>query len=571
ISAKQGLTPDQLSQDYVNMLGHPVPLRTLGFRKVLDLIWEMPDVVYIDYLGDLVADDTTRGIVERVGVGFFSPCYQQHRPMVLPWLGHTPPALPAQLRRLLSQGAVGLSELETAFALRYDFHLGATNYGFYSTAEMLAAANDLVAVTQSQMGSLLSLGVEVAPLMRTGPKNNSSHRSRHSQRVPVVSPSLLSCIACFDWPVPLEEELRQRILENGLAGTVVAQNGEGISIHDLPAEYKGHERFTFHCPLFPFTYPEGPSEGGEALNPSSTGYYFSCRVSLGETGGERKARPTPTWRKTRSSTLPSTPFTSLRTLTPWGPRELVAMLVEHVESLSHFYIRFDESQEPRALENRMIKMRRKGEEATERYRDPAVLGMCAAWCPQGIWFYHVVVHRVLSHTQAEVFHVDISLKFLKSCCSELPAQAVPSSLAGIKPFALTHPLCVLSLLPGQPERTLVVELHSYHAGFLQLFLCNRHTQEDVYIHSALQGHGLSCLCGQFNPVSFYLGKGVFGEGIEIEDEDPTLEPCPDATTSTTPQRAIIQPQPKSSPSHAHAVQNNSPISQAHAHAHRQTD
>lgn len=48
---------------------------------------------------------------------------------------------------------------------------------------------------------------------------------------------------------------------------------------------------------------------------------------------------------------------SLRTLTPWGPRELVAMLVEHVESLSHFYIRFDESQEPRALENRMIKMR----------------------------------------------------------------------------------------------------------------------------------------------------------------------------------------------------------------------
>lgn len=65
-----------------------------------------------------------------------------------------------------SQGAVGLSELETAFALRYDFHLGATNYGFYSTAEMLAEANDLVAVTQSQMGSLLSLrGAEGAPLM----------------------------------------------------------------------------------------------------------------------------------------------------------------------------------------------------------------------------------------------------------------------------------------------------------------------------------------------------------------------------------------------------------------------
>ncbi|XP_071198692.1 tudor domain-containing protein 5 isoform X2 [Salvelinus alpinus] len=748
ISAKQGLTPDQLKRDYINMLGHPMPLRILGFRNVLDMIREMPDVVYVLYLGDgsivlkAVADDATRGIVELVakqrsarkapaqrgGVGFFSPRYQHHNPMVLPRRGHAPPALPAQLRaqlhQLLSHGAVGLSELETAFARRFGFPLRVNNYGFYSIAEMLAAAADLVAVTQSRMGSQLSLRrAVVASRMRTGPikplfplkqtfktvpivrqmtQTNSVPVERHttesstpnpvSSTQNLVVPAPLPEAAVLNSPegdqgslpmdyttpqpepeptqdgqlfqkcvIKLEEELRQRILENGQAGTVspelkaklrqvVAQNSEGLSVHDLPAEFKrvfgeelpvvqsgfmsttemvgalsdtlylqrmaGNEGNQWvvmdiqnapghTTPQQPGTAePEGPIEGVKALNPSGTGYYFSCGESPWEgEGGETKPNleedmelriTTKTFyqkvdmygslpvRCRRGAVIPPDAMRCQRLRAPTcrGPRELVAVLVEHVESPSNFYIRFDESQEARALENMMIEMRScyTCPEVSERYRlleRYVRTGQVCCVAPQGIWFYRVVVHRVLNDTHAEVYYVDFgdlttvqrsSLNFLKSCYSELPAQAVPSSLAGIKPFGGSWSAnAKTSFQKLCCDRTLVAALHGYHADFLQLFLCDTHTEEDVYIHSALQaqGHGLCCapavsaaLCNQFNPVSLYLGEGVFGEGMEIEDEDPTLEPCHEATTITF--QHTTQPLPKSSlcPTHTGGLNAN---------------
>lgn len=45
------------------------------------------------------------------------------------------------------------------------------------------------------------------------------------------------------------------------------------------------------------------------------------------------------------------------------------------------------------------------------------------------------------------------------------------------------------------ERTLVAAIHSYQNNFLLLFLCDTNTEEDVYVHSALQkeGHALPCI------------------------------------------------------------------------------
>ncbi|XP_062306957.1 tudor domain-containing protein 5 isoform X2 [Osmerus eperlanus] len=738
MSAKMGLAPDQLKRDYANMVGHPLPLRSFGFRNVLDMVREMPDVVALDYLADgslvlkAISDDSTRGIEELVarqrvakgktsnrrgGMAFFSPRYL-HRagpitPMVLPRRGWAPPALPAQLRTqlrvLLSQGPISLSALEVSFARCFGQPLRVTNYGFYSVAEMLGAAADMVAVQQGRSGSVLSLKGQppVTSRVRTQPARTPSLKPPKpaltieavvspavNSQAPVESPrppSTQNHVACLSKaplsrsPCPgatergqhspgatergqhmeptapepqpssedqlfqkciikLEQEMQQCILENGHAGTVsselktrlrqvVSQNSEGISVHDLPSEYKrafGEELPVIQSGFLSVTEmagalndtlhlrpvkegegvrwmvadikhvsqsqpePSGPGgdESGEGLNPSRAGYYLSskespwegpqsdpvaedddppgCDEALGITNKtyHQMADPYPTMRVITGGEALVPPDAlrgqRLRAPTRRSPRALVPVLVEWVESPSHFYLRFDENQETRALENMMMEMRScyTCPKVSERYHLPPRYvrrGQACCVAPRDMWFYRVVIHRVLSDTQVEVYYVDFgdltsvdraSLKFLKSCYSELPAQAVPSCLVGVKPIrAEWSAEATGSFQKLCCERTLVAALHSYQRDVLQLFLCDTHTEEDVYAHSALQdqGHGLHCSsaasaahCGQLNPVTLYLGEGVFDEGMEIEDEPGPAEPSLDSPTT-------LQPSPSPSP------------------------
>ncbi|XP_056613811.1 tudor domain-containing protein 5 isoform X1 [Triplophysa dalaica] len=684
ISAKHGLTPEQLRRDYQLMLGYPMPLRLLGFHSVLDMVKEMPDVVRMKFNLDgsiilkAIGDESTKGIEElvskqrdkfkanhRKGKSKIFHVRYPHQSVILPRRNQSVPPLPAhlrsQLKQLLSHGPVRLSDLESRYTAQFGKPLQITQFGFFSISEMLVAATDIIVMQQSRTGSQLMLrntarqenvisGVskqlaKVKPVVLSH-KAATPQKCEQTQQVSQVHPTapkqdpLKTEDSFQEIVVKLEKELRHQILEKGTAGTVcrelkdkirqvVAENSNGISIHNLPKEYKrtyGEELPVSQCGFLSVTEMVGalndtlalqpgtedgenrwiivetkpndtdPTEtelspghdttssmDAESPNASSKGFYFSCTQSAWECEDEELSTDS----QDSDSELTVTDktihqiedFLPLLMVSQWTvvppdavlcqklkpptrrkERELVPVLVEHIESPSHFYVRFSQNKEARALENMMIEMRScySCPDIKERYRLPDDYvrpGQVCCVAPRDMWFYRVVIHEIHSDTEVTVYYVDFgditkvernSLRFLKACYADLAAQAVPSMLAGIRPSTSSWTQRAIGSFQRMCcDRTLVAAVHSYQENFLLLFLCETSTDEDIYTHLALheEGHALLCtttyglLSGQFNPLNFYLGNDRL-EDIEHVSSSSSHRGATNGQSSEVPSKDV---------------------------------
>ncbi|XP_057697228.1 tudor domain-containing protein 5 isoform X2 [Corythoichthys intestinalis] len=669
ISSKVDLDPDQLRKDYRTMVGHPLPLKLLGFRNVMDMVQEMPDVVSVNFKEDgsillkAVSHESTLNIEELVAKQRISTADKKRKdhqvyssryshqsvPLVLPRRGGAPLALPpqlrAQLRLVLSQGPLRLSELETSFRRCFGHMLAVYDLGFYSIGEMLEAAKDLVMIQQGRFGSILTLREQMMPKpinlqqsheavtttmkasVETTTKSQDSCGSSVTEQSTHVSSNMQltdknkepEAQLCQESQlfqerfVKLQEEFRLKIVENGVAGTichklkerlqkVISQSSCEISVHNLPGEYKRvwgedlplkengfvsvTELVDSMSDIFDLQQVEEDGihdwivknvQDSVPLHsdPVAKQTGFHPTESLWESGlsddGDIQSEDEDDEQLTvqhlvnqelMSELCPSisvyhgaVPLDALQSQCLERPTvhsafELLPVRVEQVESLELFYISFIGNKEALTFENMKGEMRQcySSPDVSERYRLPRQFirrGQVCCTSSKEMLFSRGVIHKVISPTSVEVYHVDVGvvttvhtdhLMFLKSCFSILPAQAVPSSLAGIKPNSGAWSSQALSSFVDLcSNRPLVAALLCYVGDVLQLYLCDTHTDEDIYIHRVLlsQGHGEACsdtgstaVGAHISPVSVYLGEGTFDlpEVVEFQDDEmPALE------------------------------------------------
>uniref|UniRef100_A0A672HXL6 Tudor domain-containing protein 5 n=1 Tax=Salarias fasciatus TaxID=181472 RepID=A0A672HXL6_SALFA len=590
ISSKLGLQPQQLCQDYMQMLGHPMPLKLLGYRNVMHFVHDVPDVVSVlvtpggNVCLKAVCDESTKKQAELVtkqrlskadrssqrrGYSCFRPPFQCSRPSPIEALHRRfrsspvmPPDLRTQIHHLLSKGPVRLVELEWAYLNCFGFPLCVNKYGFLTKEEMVMAASNFVSLQHGPYGSVLTLKPLVLPKPLLPPSRGtrpwkprlppadipsiqeppaevkcpvqnyfwSVSTSRAGDVMDIRSDylcvcilnALLSCILLiqrlFGEDVPLKQcEFVNIInLTDNLSDVFHVKRTGGDSRHqwitsDIEGPYislQPHHHGPLHCP-HPLTLQRPlyfSKQFSAFFNRREETFPLLCTVTEARTRGMCRTLP-----EHSGLMVPMDAVLSQRLKAPTrhSAREMVEVLVEEVVSPGHFYIRFICSDETNKFEEMMIDMRRcyRCPEVSKLYCLPEQFvrpGQVCCLSPAGWWFYRVVIHQVFSSTQVEVYYVDFGilsvvhttdLKFLKCCYAVLPAQAVPSTLAGITPtnghwtaeaLACFRQLCF--------DRILVGLLDQYVGDVLQLYLCDTNTAEDVYSHTVLtrQGHAKAC-------------------------------------------------------------------------------
>ncbi|XP_028939610.1 tudor domain-containing protein 5, partial [Antrostomus carolinensis] len=495
MAAKEGLTPEQLEKEFMAMIGKPLPLRDLGFQSTLELVADMPEVVRVcpyekgTFILKAIADETTKAIAQLVArqkrstraqkgtawkAGAASPKNSQSSPR-----RRRAPVLPAtvkaELQDLLSSSPLLLMDFPKAFSRRFGRAFQYAQYGFFSMSEVLRSVSDVIVVEQTRAGSLLTLK------------------------------------KCLASEIEKEEVLQGEVLQV-----------------EMPPLEPSCEMESFH---------QTAEEKSEPVETQA--------VDLDD--GLKQPQDLEQSLLAKLIMTPEIPpdavqDRSLCSLPPLETRCLVGVFVEFIISPGQFYIHICSKDSSDKLQDMMIEMRHcySNKLVSDRYIMPESSVRPGQLCCVTVskWWYRVIIHRVISDQEVEVFYPDYGnleivrkswLRFLKWCYLKLPAQAIPCSLAWVKPLEGTWSNAATLLFKKLCGSKLLVGIvDEYVDGVLHLFLCDTSTKEDVYFHCALRDGGCAEVCGEnipsqgfkeLNPSALYVQPSGNQENAELVEPD----------------------------------------------------
>lgn len=169
LSAKRGLTLQQLYNDYEMVIGRSVPYAKLGYRSFSELLRSMPDVVKArrDSRGrelfEGIADPSSAHIASMVSKQRNTKSYcrlKSTQPVISNRLSpkcakKCPPEVPMnvkiKLRQLLVSYPDGLplSKFQDAYNKRFGYYLHTSTWGFKNLLEALQSINSILTLEYS--------------------------------------------------------------------------------------------------------------------------------------------------------------------------------------------------------------------------------------------------------------------------------------------------------------------------------------------------------------------------------------------------------------------------------------
>ena len=163
ISSKRGCTPEQLQNDYLQVMGENIPYHFLGHTNFMSFIYSIPDVASVNRSRNNpvlygVADSTTKKIQDMVskqrdsGSSWSSTSSAPRMNQITrttqpaPKSPQVPPVFKARLREMMLShpNGVALKFFNEAFSKRFHHYIAYRNWGFDSLEEMVNSVKDIL-------------------------------------------------------------------------------------------------------------------------------------------------------------------------------------------------------------------------------------------------------------------------------------------------------------------------------------------------------------------------------------------------------------------------------------------